>query len=252
MRCARYQADPQAGLDATFAVVPDLAADPSLQRGILDATVAAWSNAYTDAHGLGAIDPAAWEQSIAFMTGMSGNDSNATGCSCTPSAPTRSRTAASGNIERTLGDGAGARHRRRQLRQQRPRVPIHVSPPALGVPPPRPPRHARDHERRDIALRRGADLNERVLRPVVPVHPVRNPVDAPRARVHLEREPPARRSGGAEQEVAPVPRLGAHDAGAQEEHPPELSRVQRLRRNGTPARRTSRKRRDREGRAAGR
>ncbi len=64
------QADPQAGLDATFAVVPDLAADPTLQRAILDATVAAWSSPLTDEHGLGAIDQAAWERSIDFMTGM--------------------------------------------------------------------------------------------------------------------------------------------------------------------------------------
>jgi hypothetical protein len=32
--------------------------------------VAAWSDAYTDTHGLGAIDPTAWERSIAFMTTM--------------------------------------------------------------------------------------------------------------------------------------------------------------------------------------
>ncbi len=69
----QIQADPQAGLDATFAAVPDLAADPVTQRAVLDATIAAWSNAYTDVHGLGAIDPAAWEQSIAFMTAMPGS-----------------------------------------------------------------------------------------------------------------------------------------------------------------------------------
>ena len=37
-------ADPQKGLDATFAVVPDLAKDPELQRQILDATIATWKN----------------------------------------------------------------------------------------------------------------------------------------------------------------------------------------------------------------
>ena len=36
-------ADPQAGLDATFAQ-PDLATDPELQRQILDATIATWKN----------------------------------------------------------------------------------------------------------------------------------------------------------------------------------------------------------------
>ena len=62
--------DPQVGLDATFAAVPDLAAAPDTQRAILDATIAAWSNAYTDANGLGAIDPASWDASVAFMTAM--------------------------------------------------------------------------------------------------------------------------------------------------------------------------------------
>ena len=38
-------ADPQKGLDATFAAVPDLAKDPGLQRQILDATIATWKNA---------------------------------------------------------------------------------------------------------------------------------------------------------------------------------------------------------------
>ena len=42
-------ADPQKGLDAAFAAVPDLAADPALQRQILDATIATWKNARTGA-----------------------------------------------------------------------------------------------------------------------------------------------------------------------------------------------------------
>lgn len=66
----RIQADPQVGLDATFAAVPDLAADPVTQRAILDATVAAWSDDFTDTHGLGAIDPAAWDASVRFMSTM--------------------------------------------------------------------------------------------------------------------------------------------------------------------------------------
>ena len=37
-------ADPQVGLDATFALVPDLAQDPALQRQILDATIATWGD----------------------------------------------------------------------------------------------------------------------------------------------------------------------------------------------------------------
>jgi NitT/TauT family transport system substrate-binding protein len=62
-------ADPQVGLDATFAAVPDLAADPDLQRQILDATIATWKNPRTGA-ALGAIDRDGWQQSLAFMTGL--------------------------------------------------------------------------------------------------------------------------------------------------------------------------------------
>jgi NitT/TauT family transport system substrate-binding protein len=63
-------ADPQLGLDATFGVLPELAADPELQRAILDASIDAWHDDLTDAQGLGAIDPADWSASIEFMTGM--------------------------------------------------------------------------------------------------------------------------------------------------------------------------------------
>ncbi len=59
-------ADPQKGLDATFKAVPELAADPALQRQILDATIAAWSNPHADAFGT--IDRAGWQQSLDFMT----------------------------------------------------------------------------------------------------------------------------------------------------------------------------------------
>ncbi len=59
-------ANPQAGLDATFAAVPDLAQDPALQRQILDATIATWKNPRTGAP-IGSIDRAGWQQSLAFM-----------------------------------------------------------------------------------------------------------------------------------------------------------------------------------------
>lgn len=62
-------ANPQAGLDATFAVVPDLAADPDLQRQILDATIATWKNSRTGA-ALGAIDRDGWQRSLDFMGGL--------------------------------------------------------------------------------------------------------------------------------------------------------------------------------------
>jgi NitT/TauT family transport system substrate-binding protein len=64
------KADPQKGVDASIAAVPDLAADPALQRAVLDATIAIWSSPYTDAHGLGAIDTAAWAKSVEFMHTM--------------------------------------------------------------------------------------------------------------------------------------------------------------------------------------
>jgi NitT/TauT family transport system substrate-binding protein len=60
-------ADPQKGLDATLAVVPDLASDPALQRQILDATIAQWPNNRTGG-ALGSIDTAGWQQSLDFMT----------------------------------------------------------------------------------------------------------------------------------------------------------------------------------------
>jgi NitT/TauT family transport system substrate-binding protein len=58
--------DPQSGLDATFQAVPDLAADPDLQREILDATIETWSNPRTGAP-FGTIDRDGWQQSLDFM-----------------------------------------------------------------------------------------------------------------------------------------------------------------------------------------
>ncbi len=66
---ADITADPQKGLDATFAAVPDLAQDPTLQREILDATIATWKNTRTGGP-LGSIDRAGWQQSLDFMTGL--------------------------------------------------------------------------------------------------------------------------------------------------------------------------------------
>lgn len=66
-------ADPQVGLDATFATVPELASDPVTQRAILEATTNAWQGPLTERKGLGAIDPAAWDASIAFMSRLPGS-----------------------------------------------------------------------------------------------------------------------------------------------------------------------------------
>jgi len=66
---ADITADPQKGLDATFKAVPDLASDPTLQRQILDATIATWKNDRTNAP-LGAIDKTGWQESLDFMTSL--------------------------------------------------------------------------------------------------------------------------------------------------------------------------------------
>jgi NitT/TauT family transport system substrate-binding protein len=60
-------ADPQQGLDATFALVPDLATDPELQRDILEATIATWQSPRPGA-AHGSIDRAGWQQSLEFMS----------------------------------------------------------------------------------------------------------------------------------------------------------------------------------------
>ena len=65
-RWTQIAADPQKGLDATFAAVPDLAADPTLQRQILDATIATWTSPRTEDYGT--IDEAGWQASLEFMT----------------------------------------------------------------------------------------------------------------------------------------------------------------------------------------
>lgn len=60
-------ADPQKGVDASIAAVPDLGKDPATQLAILRATIATWPNTRTGAP-IGAIDRAGWTSSIAFMT----------------------------------------------------------------------------------------------------------------------------------------------------------------------------------------
>jgi len=62
-------ADPQKGLDATYAAVPELAQNKPLQAQILAATIATWKNTRTNAP-YGAIDTAGWQQSLDFMTGL--------------------------------------------------------------------------------------------------------------------------------------------------------------------------------------
>ncbi len=63
-------ADPTKGYDATLKYVPDLASQQTTQMKVLEATASTWQDAYTQAHGLGAIDPQAWARSLAFMQGL--------------------------------------------------------------------------------------------------------------------------------------------------------------------------------------
>jgi NitT/TauT family transport system substrate-binding protein len=63
-------ADPQKGLEAAIARVPDLGIDRPAQLAVLEATIATWQNDYTAANGTGAVDAAAWERSIAFMSSL--------------------------------------------------------------------------------------------------------------------------------------------------------------------------------------
>jgi putative riboflavin transport system substrate-binding protein len=65
-------ANPKVGLDASIAQVPELGTDRGTQEAILAATIDAWSNDYTKAHGSGAIDAEAWTRSIEFMSGLPG------------------------------------------------------------------------------------------------------------------------------------------------------------------------------------
>jgi NitT/TauT family transport system substrate-binding protein len=63
-------ADPQKGLDAAVALVPDLGTDKKTQLAILKATIATWSSDYTKANGPGAIDRSAWTATVSYMVGL--------------------------------------------------------------------------------------------------------------------------------------------------------------------------------------
>ena len=64
------EADPQKGVDAAVVQIPELASDRPAQLAVLQATIALWESDYTRANGLGAVDPALWQRSIAFMAGL--------------------------------------------------------------------------------------------------------------------------------------------------------------------------------------
>ena len=63
-------ADPQVGLEAAFARVPELASDPETQLAILEATVASWSSDYTAENGMGSVDREAWQSGIDIMASL--------------------------------------------------------------------------------------------------------------------------------------------------------------------------------------
>jgi putative riboflavin transport system substrate-binding protein len=62
--------NPELGLDDTFAIAPDLAANREQQRAILLATIETWDSPYTTENGAGAIDLDAWQASLDFMRGL--------------------------------------------------------------------------------------------------------------------------------------------------------------------------------------
>lgn len=64
------EADPNKGLDAAIAMVPALGQDRATQLKILQATTAMWESDVTRAHGIGAVDTAAWTRAIAFLTSI--------------------------------------------------------------------------------------------------------------------------------------------------------------------------------------
>jgi NitT/TauT family transport system substrate-binding protein len=64
------KANPAVGLDAAIKAVPELAKDRDTQAALLAATIATWTGSAQEAHGLGAIDRAGWEKSVAFLESL--------------------------------------------------------------------------------------------------------------------------------------------------------------------------------------
>ncbi len=59
--------DPDLGLDAAIAAVPELGNDRDTQAAILAATIDAWEGPLQEERGLGAVDRDGWQASIAFL-----------------------------------------------------------------------------------------------------------------------------------------------------------------------------------------
>jgi NitT/TauT family transport system substrate-binding protein len=62
--------EPDTGLEAAIAAVPELGQDRATQSAVLRATVEVWQSDLTRAEGLGTIDRTGWEESIDYMTGL--------------------------------------------------------------------------------------------------------------------------------------------------------------------------------------
>ena len=60
-------ANPDVGLDAAIVAVPELASARDVQAAILAATIEVWRGPAQEARGFGAIEPADWEASIAYL-----------------------------------------------------------------------------------------------------------------------------------------------------------------------------------------
>ena len=64
-------ADPNVAVDASLAQAPTLVGtDKATLLAVLKATIGTWSDDYRAAHGLGAIDQAAWQTTATFMVGL--------------------------------------------------------------------------------------------------------------------------------------------------------------------------------------
>jgi NitT/TauT family transport system substrate-binding protein len=59
--------DPEVGLDAAIAEVPELGTDRDTQRAILEATIEAWEGPLQTERGLGAVDRDGWQASIEYL-----------------------------------------------------------------------------------------------------------------------------------------------------------------------------------------
>ena len=63
-------ADPEKGLEAAIARIPELASDRETQLAVLRATIEMWQDETTTSSGLGALDRAGWAAMLAFIAAL--------------------------------------------------------------------------------------------------------------------------------------------------------------------------------------